>query len=312
MSRVFILRSFLLLLLYSPLLTLADTNKVLVVTNSDQALHQYFIAQMQDNLSALGADNIRLSFITLNQWHADTASHYPLTLALGNKATLLLSQHRQSRPVLFSLVPSTTYQRIMTVTKNCPDNLCSAIYIDQPLKRTLQLVRLAFPQLRTAGFLNSQDSKVNINQLKSIAATQDIKIEHQHVTDIDNLVFNLRDILKKSDALLSLPDPGIYSRHTVQNILLTAYHYRKPVIGYSRAFVRAGALFAVYSTPSQLAQQAAETVAQFFASGKGKLPPPQYPRYFSVSVNNRVAKSLGINLENESALQKKLEALTHE
>ena len=65
------MRSFLLLVLYSPLLTLADTNKVLVVTNSDQALHQYFVAQMRDNLSALGADNIRLSVITLNQWHTE-------------------------------------------------------------------------------------------------------------------------------------------------------------------------------------------------------------------------------------------------
>ena len=133
----------------------------------------------------------------------------------------------------------------------------------------------------------------------------------QQVTDKDNLVFGLTNVLQQSDALLSLPNPEIYSRHTVQNILLTAYHYRKPVIGYSHAFVKAGALFAVYSTLPQLARQAAETIDRFFNKNTG-LPAPEHPRYFSVSVNRMVAKSLGIKIEDESILQKKLEATTHE
>ena len=156
----------------------------------------------------------------------------------------------------------------MTVTDNCRPNLCGAIYIDQPLDRILRLTRLALPELRTIGVLRSRSSNTNQQSLKTLATRNGMAVHLQQVTDKDNLVFGLTNVLQQSDALLSLPNPEIYSRHTVQNILLTAYHYRKPVIGYSHAFVKAGALFAVYSTLPQLARQAAETIDRFFNKTK--------------------------------------------
>jgi hypothetical protein len=36
------------------------------------------------------------------------------------------------------------------------------------------------------------------------------------------------------------------------------------------------------------------------------LPPPEYPKYFSVSLNYQVARSLAINVSDEMALFQKL------
>ena len=107
------------------------------------------------------------------------------------------------------------------------------------------------------------------------------------------------------DRLLAVPDASLFNNRTISNILLTAYHHRSPVIGFSPAYVKAGALLALYSTPTQIGQQAGEVARQGLASGS--LPPPAAPRHFRISTNPYVARSLGIGLEDASVLRERLE-----
>ena len=299
-------------MLFSSSTLLANEKSLLIVTGNHHPIHHLFVAKLKSQLANLDNGELQLKVISVDDWQVESINRYPLTLALGNKAAIKLSQHKLKQPVLFSLLPSTTYDKTVTSNKICSSTQCSAIYIDQPIKRTLQLAHLALPKLKATGILTSHKSSIDLGRLSSAAQSLGLAIEHQQLISNENLVFTLRDILKKSDALLSLPDPNIYSSRTVQNILLTAYRHRKPVIGYSRAFVKAGALFAVYTTPSQLSQQTAEVISQFFSENKKTLPEAQYPRYFTVSVNTMVAKSLGINIDTEDTLQEKLEAASHE
>lgn len=289
----------------------AENNTLLIVSN-DHALHQQFITQLNSHLNASAGSKILTRVIHISAWRPEISTQYPLTLVLGNEAAHVLGQFKLDRPILYSLVPSNSFAQITKDTGKCQTGLCSAIYIDQPVSRTLALAHLALPNLKIAGVLTSQQTKMDLSNLKLAATAQGIRIEHRQLNNKNNLVFKLNDLLQNSDALLSLPDAEIYSSHTVQNILLTAYHYHKPVIGYSRAFVKAGALFAVYSSLVQLSQQTAETIQEFFDAGKGRLSLSHHPRYFSVSVNRRVAKSLDIDIEDEATLQEKLEALAHE
>lgn len=296
----------------TPSILLASDNAVLVITNNHNKLHHSFVSQLNNHLNDLMGKDLQIKVVGVDDWQEDFSNHHSLTLALGNKAAIKVGQYELKQPVLFSLLPSITYKRIIASEINCPSTKCSAIYIDQPLKRTLQLTQLALPELKTTGILTSQMTSINLNSLNNVARSLNIAIEHKKLINSNNLVFTLSDILQRSDALLSLPDRNIYSSRTVQNILLTAYRYRKPVIGYSRAFVKAGALFAVYSTPAQLSQQTAEVISRFFKANKKVLPEAQHPRYFTVSVNTLVAKSLGITIDTEETLQAKLEEASHE
>jgi ABC-type uncharacterized transport system substrate-binding protein len=69
--------------------------------------------------------------------------------------------------------------------------------------------------------------------------------------------------------------------------------------------VKAGALLALYSTPTQVGQQAGEAARQALATGS--LPPPAAPRHFRVSTNPYVARSLGIVLDEPGTLRERLE-----
>jgi ABC-type uncharacterized transport system substrate-binding protein len=81
-----------------------------------------------------------------------------------------------------------------------------------------------------------------------------------------------------------------------------------PVIGYSKSYVKAGALASVFSNAKQLATQAAEIAINSQKHTKS-LPPPVVPKYFSVIINRQVQRSLNLKLADENDIYQQLLAL---
>jgi ABC-type uncharacterized transport system substrate-binding protein len=144
-----------------------------------------------------------------------------------------------------------------------------------------------------------------LEALQVAAKAQRLQLVSAEVNSDIGLLPILERVLAGSDVLLALPEPRLYNKNTIQSVLLTSYRYRDPLVGYSQALVRAGALVALYSKPAQIGRQAGEIVVHTFNSGS--LPPPQYPKYFSVSINQQVARSLGIPAPDEIGLHEALQ-----
>jgi putative tryptophan/tyrosine transport system substrate-binding protein len=117
----------------------------------------------------------------------------------------------------------------------------------------------------------------------------------------------LRPVLDDAGVLLAVADPEVYNGSTVSNILLATYRAQVPVVAFSPAYVKAGALLALYSTPGQIGTQAAGLVRQLQLGGAMGVT-SQYPVEFSVAVNDHVARSLGFSLD-EVALMTRLQKL---
>jgi ABC-type uncharacterized transport system substrate-binding protein len=103
-------------------------------------------------------------------------------------------------------------------------------------------------------------------------------------------------------------DPLVFNRRNAQSVLLTAYRYRVPLIGVSPAYVRAGAVAAVHTSAAQIGQQLGETIATLANGALRALPPPQYPKYVSVTVNEQVARSLQVPIGDVRRIENQLEA----
>jgi ABC-type uncharacterized transport system substrate-binding protein len=103
-----------------------------------------------------------------------------------------------------------------------------------------------------------------------------------------------------------MADPQVFNGNTLPNILLASYRARIPVMAFSPAYVKAGALLSLHSTPSQVGSQAG-VVARSALQGAA-LPAPQYPTDFTVSVNDYVARSLGLGLD-ATTLSERLHSL---
>jgi ABC-type uncharacterized transport system substrate-binding protein len=109
------------------------------------------------------------------------------------------------------------------------------------------------------------------------------------------LINALRTALNAADVLLAVADGSAFNPSTTSNILLTSYHARTPVMAFSPAYVKAGALLSVHSSAAQAGLQLAGMAAQFLQTNA--LPASQYPLEFSISVNAYVARSLGLSLD---------------
>jgi ABC-type uncharacterized transport system substrate-binding protein len=109
----------------------------------------------------------------------------------------------------------------------------------------------------------------------------------------------LKQVLDGSDVLLALADPQVYNSNSLQNILLTAFREKVPMLAFSPAYVRAGALFALYVTPVQAGVQAAALVLEVLHDRS--LPATAVESSdFDVMVNEHVARALNLSLDGRA------------
>lgn len=223
-------------------------------------------------------------------------------IAAGMKAASTIA--RESSPAkLAVLVPKESFNKLLNEIASQPKgaaNNYSAIYLDQPYKRQLDLITAALPHVQSIGVLYGQPPK-ELNVIRHLAATRKLVLHERSSVDVANLYNNLHAILLNSDVLLAMPDAEIYSASTIRNILLASYQNKVPLIGFSPAYVKAGALCAVYSTPTQIAKQSFDFIQEFKATGI--LLPAQSPKEFEVTINEQVAHSLGLNIKSASKLR---------
>ncbi|MBZ0092012.1 MAG: hypothetical protein K8F27_07300 [Sulfuricellaceae bacterium] len=228
-----------------------------------------------------------------------------VVVAIGSAAAQAAATNPRV-PVLSVLVPKAAFERVAAARGRADPARFSAVYLDQPIARQLQLVRAVLPGRLRLGVLASAQSGTALAQLRTATRDGRFKLAVEKIDRQEEIVPALNRLLHDNDVLFSFPDPLIYNRYTVQDILLTTYRYRVPVIGFSPSYVKAGALAAVYSTPAQIGQQVAEILYPLLQDPGRGLPAPQFPKYFSVSVNYQVARSLGIEIEDEAALHGQL------
>ncbi len=223
--------------------------------------------------------------------HADDAAspdyHWPdadLYLAAGSRSCHLVLESLAKRKVLCTLL---TEESFLGLDADQYDNAqIAALVIDQPVDRQARVANVTYPSLSRFSVFSSA------NQLDDIREDS-IAVDGFPYFSSVSLPSQLSDALHAHDALIATSDNSIFNASTLSTVLLTAYGYHKPVIGFSRAYVKAGALISSFSTPSQIFRE----IAHWLRSGATSfddMPPISYPRYFSVIVNASVARSLGL------------------
>ena len=206
-------------------------------------------------------------------------------------------------PLLSVLVPRTSFEALVSAMP--ANRRLSAVFIDQAPQRQLELLRAVLPSARDVGIIVGPANARDVETFRTLASNRGLTIIAERAARETELYPVLQSVLRASDVLLALPDPYIINVSTAQNLLLTSFRFRVPVIGHSAAYVRAGALAAVYSTPRQLGLEAGQIVQQLLRGGG--LSPPKYPRYFTVSINRQMADSLGYRIADEAVIMQRLQ-----
>lgn len=219
-----------------------------------------------------------------------------LFVALGVQAANALALAPLNTPVLCALLPRNSFERVLRSSGRRASSQFSALYLDQPLSRQLGLIQLALPEARRMGVLWGPDSKTQAPTLRALAQARGLSLLEADVGRGELLFPGLKAALEGADVLLALADPQVFNSSSIQNILLTSFRAGVPLVAFSPAYVRAGALLALHVTPEQIGQQAA-LIAGGVLQGKALSATPLYSQDFSVDVNEHVARSLGLRLD---------------
>ncbi|HSO45446.1 MAG TPA: ABC transporter substrate binding protein [Rhodoferax sp.] len=214
-------------------------------------------------------------------------------VALGTQASTALGKSRLKAPVLSALVPRSGFERVLLDTGRKRSPQFKAVYLDQPVNRQMALIRLALPKARRVGGLLGPDSWSSGADLLAAASANGLALAAARVDEDSALYSALQSVLEASDVLLAQADPLVFNSNSIQNILLTTIRANVPLIAFSPAYVRAGALLALYSTPAQAGSQAAHWVLEVLAM---RALPEQAvePDDFEISVNEQVARVFGL------------------
>jgi hypothetical protein len=280
----------------SPLAWAEDTRVQLVLSDSTPPYQSF-----ANTLGQFLPGSIR---ITQEPNGGGYAAKSDLVVAVGMKA-MESALTDSGVPVLGVMLHKRSYEALLEKT-NARGRVAetSAIYLNQPWERQLDFIQAALPGRRRIGLLHSPDTHLELAGLRESFADRGMTLVAQPVRSSELLFATLDELLNKTDALLSIPDSSIYNASNVRNILLTSYRHKVPLVGISQAYVNAGALGAIFSTPEQLAEQTGAALV-YFARNR-RLPEPQYPASYSIALNPQVARSLGIDLPSPEAIRERM------
>lgn len=287
-----------LLLSYPAIPVSAAPLRVALVLSENNAPYQKFSSTLHAALAANKGD------VEIVEVQPGQGANVGMVVAVGMKATeAALSGF--DVPVLGVMIHQAGYESLLEgLPARKAGKETSALYLNQPWERQLDFLQAVLPTRLRIGLLHSADTHLELASLRRSFTERGLTLTAQPVRSPELLFNALDELLNGTDVLLSIPDNAIYNASNVRNILLTSYRHKVPLIGISQAYVNAGALCAIFSTPEQLAEQTGATLVSFARTGR--LPEPQYPASYSIALNHQVARSLGIYLPSPEEIRERM------
>jgi putative ABC transport system substrate-binding protein len=273
---------------------LAAGARVIVVAEMEKAPQAEAVAALNDELlrDGVGVDVLAPASAS----HA-TLADASLIVTVGGHAARATVALKSASPVLHVLLSRSTVNALSHSPGGAP---WSAVVLDQPAERQIALIRLALPEHERIATIAGPETAAEARALTAAAARSGLDVRSAEAADIPALYPALRSVLEQPAVLVVTPDGQVFNSHTVHHVLLTAFRLHAPVLGFSAAYVRAGAVLGLYTTPAQAGTETASVVRRVLAGQA--LPPPTHHALFEVGVNPTVARALGIQLPTADAL----------
>ena len=250
----------------------------------------------------LACQNSNFDIVQISSYTAQQHKNYRLIITLGIQAALFTQQQITDATIISALIPKRN-DSIETSSEKNPQH--HYLYLDQPPERSLLLIKTLSARFKNIGTLISDRDKALAATLRTSAERLGLTLYIEPIASTGYIGTSLNNLLDEIDIFLAIPDTDIHNKSTVSNILLSTYRKRIPLIGFSSAYVKAGALAAVYSSPVDIAHQVRDKIVDHFLD-KPIPKRQQMDNYFSVLFNTDVARSLGFPIKSETKLKEKM------
>lgn len=287
----------LLCLLFIPGLCYSQGN-ILAVLSGDNRIYQSFYSQLENALN----ENHTLNQTQSVDINDEALKQYDLIISVGSRAAKTIANHELKQTVIHTLIPE---NESLLAKAPCKNANCYRVYLNQPTARYVQLFKSLFTKNNRL-VLATTSANTQLSQQLNVAANKyGILYKVINIDPKENVARSLINQLNKNDVLLALPNPAIYNSRYSKNVILSTYHKNIPIIAYSKAFSKAGALISLYSGIDNIAGKTAKLVDSIYTRGQPKQK-AYYPDSFSIEINSAVARSLNISIEPKNAIMKSI------
>lgn len=278
-----------------------QATNILILKSGSATVYNQVVADLRNQFDRLcKEDGLYCKRLTIQSYITNESKplyqSYDLVVTLGLKARQYALHNLTQSKTINALIPS----GLSIFSQRLPDPVMTpTLLLDQPIERSLRLIKRVIPSANEVGMLISQKDLSVFDELSRLAEQAGLTMHAEIIDSEQEIGKKLSLLLNQVDVLVSQPDVAIYNRGTVSQILLSSYRKHIPVFGFSSAYVEAGAFAAVFSSPTDLAKQIADSI-RFYLDNKTLEAGRHFPTYFSVSINQKVGHSLGIQLDADT------------
>lgn len=267
-----------------------QAGSVHIVLSEQNQAYQQAARNIQAALKQQGFDDAS-QISNLAEFSNQSLNADDLIVSLGASASQKLSNTYPEHRHLFSYIDKSALPA--TPPKNW-----EAVLLDQPLQRLVD-TSLDILKQGPSNTLVIAVSAGNITlreDITQVKLPEHIKLEVLVVDEdtepakiIDKALFN-------AGALIAVRDKHIWSGENAKWMLYQSYKYSVPVIGYSKSFLKAGALVSVYASLAETANATAARILDWHTQqGKPSGERIHYPRY-AIEYNKNIARALKITI----------------
>lgn len=232
-----------------------------------------------------------------------------LVIPVGVDATRAVHEQLPDLPVFSILITREAHDRIHD------QGNATALFLEQPFSRQFRFIRLTLPAVATVSVLVGPRSRHLVPELQDAARRSEFELQVVDIDSTRNIVDAFELALDRGEVIFALPDADVLSPGHARWLLHMAWQREIPVFGFSQAIVDAGAFAGLYTTPAQVGREAAEQVVNMTVERinhpqrQWRLPPPRYPAYFEVALNQAVARALAIRAGDRQQLVQSLRTI---
>jgi putative ABC transport system substrate-binding protein len=224
-----------------------------------------------------------------------------LTISVGTKATKLLQTKMNREPILFTMVfrPDRT-----ELVKNLkfPGKNATGVALDIPLDTQFKTLREIFPYMRRIGTLYTPylDRDV-IDKAKIIAEKYNFSLVAQDVYSKDQIQKQLETLFRQQIQLLwSTADQKIYSKTSLQYILLSLNRFKVPYMGLSKSYLKLGAYVSMDPDPVHIGKKTAAMAKRMIEKRQNPMiTPVEFPDEVRYSINEKVMKQFRFRIDSK-------------
>lgn len=172
-----------------------------------------------------------------------------------------------------------------------PRRVTAGVYLDIPIRSQVAELHRLFPDRARVGVIRNPARWAEAPVIHGQAPDAG-ELRFADCATADELLPVFLKFRRKVDFVICLPDGSLYNSATARPLIMASLENRLPIVGFSPAFVRAGAAVAIYPDYRGVGQQTGDLVRRCLEPGD--CLGWETPRKVDVAVNAKVLRMLGM------------------